>query len=85
MCSVKAQTLKPGAYANAPAGMNFLLVGYKNFKGALLFDSAVHIIDANTDIDMGLLSLCAHPGCCRPIDQNRYDAVMLYSLPPREK
>ena len=55
-CSVKAQTLEPRAYANAPVGMNFLLVGYQNSKGALLFDPAVPITDANADIDMGLLA-----------------------------
>ena len=54
--SVKAQTLEPRAYANAPVGMNFLLIGYQNSKGGLLFDPAVPITDANADIDMGLLA-----------------------------
>ena len=53
---VHAQTLEPRAYANAPVGMNFLLVGYQNSKGGLLFDPAVPITDANADIDMGLLA-----------------------------
>ncbi len=50
-----AQTLEPRAYSNAPVGMNFLLVGYQGSKGALLFDPAVPITEANADIDMGLL------------------------------
>ena len=54
--SVHAQTLEPRAYANAPVGMNFMLVGYQNSKGALLFDPAVPITDANADIDMGFLA-----------------------------
>ena len=53
---VSAQTLEPRAYSNAPIGMNFLLVGYQNSKGALLFDPAVPITDANAKIDMGLLA-----------------------------
>jgi hypothetical protein len=36
--------------------MNFLLVGYQNSKGALLFDPAVPITDANAKIDLGLLA-----------------------------
>ena len=52
---IHAQTLEPRAYSNAPVGMNFLLVGYQKTKGALLFDSAIPITDANVDIDMGLL------------------------------
>ena len=49
------QTLEPRAYANAPTGLNFLLVGYQNSKGALLFDPAVPITDASADVDMLLL------------------------------
>ena len=54
-CNVHAQTLEPRAFTNAPVGINFLLVGYQNSKGALLFDPAIPITDANADIDMGLL------------------------------
>ncbi len=52
----QAQTLEPRAYANIPVGMNFLLVGYQRSEGALLFDPAVPITDANADIDMGLFA-----------------------------
>ena len=53
--SVSAQTLEPRAYANAPIGLNFLLVGYQNSTGGLVFDPAVPVEDANTDIDIGFL------------------------------
>jgi hypothetical protein len=53
---VYAQTLEPRAFTNVPVGMNFLLVGYQNSKGALLFDPAVPITDANAKIDLGLLA-----------------------------
>ena len=50
-----AQTLEPRAYANAPTGLNFLLVGYQRSEGALLFDPSLPITDANADIDLALL------------------------------
>lgn len=50
-----AQTLEPRAYSNAPVGMNFLLLGYQNASGALLFDPAIPVTDANANINMGLL------------------------------
>lgn len=53
--SVYAQTLEPRAYANAPIGLNFLLVGYQNSTGGLVFDPSVPIEDAETDIDIGFL------------------------------
>lgn len=53
---VSAQTLEPRAYSNVPVGMNFLLLAYQNSKGALLFDPAIPITDANAKIDMGWLA-----------------------------
>lgn len=50
-----AQTLEPRAYANAPTGLNFLLVGYQRSEGALVFDPSLPITDANADIDLALL------------------------------
>ena len=52
---IHAQSLEPRAFSSAPVGLNFLLVGYQNSKGALLFDPAIPITDANANIDMGLL------------------------------
>jgi len=53
--SIRAQSLEPRAYSNAPVGLNFLVVGFQNPKGALLFDSALPVEDINADIDMGFL------------------------------
>jgi len=50
-----AQDIEPRAYGNAPVGMNFLLVGYQYSTGALLFDPALPITDANADINLGLI------------------------------
>jgi hypothetical protein len=52
---IHAQSLEPRAYSNAPVGLNFLLVGFQNPKGALLFDPALPAEDINADIDMGFL------------------------------
>ena len=48
-----AQTLEPRAYSNAPVGINFLLVGYQNSRGGLLFDPSLPITDANANVNMG--------------------------------
>lgn len=53
--SASAQSLEPRAYSNAPVGMNFLLAGYQNSSGALLFDPALPVSDASADVDVGLL------------------------------
>ncbi len=50
-----SQDLEPRAYSNAPVGLNFLLVGFQNPKGALLFDPALPVQNINADIDMGFL------------------------------
>lgn len=52
---IHAQDLEPRAYANAPVGMNFLLVGYQYSEGGLYFDPALPITDANAEVNMGLL------------------------------
>ena len=51
-----AQDLEPRAYANAPVGMNFLLVGYQYSEGGLIFDPVLPITDANAKVDIGLLA-----------------------------
>ena len=53
--SIYAQSLEPRAYSNSPAGMNFLLVGYSNAKGALSFDPVLPVTDDFTESDIGLL------------------------------
>ena len=51
--AVRAQDLEPRAYSNTPVGMNFLLAGYRYSDGALLFDPALPVTDANARVDMG--------------------------------
>lgn len=53
--SVRAQDLEPRAYTNAPVGMNFLVAGYQNASGGLLFDPALPITDADLSVDIGIL------------------------------
>jgi hypothetical protein len=53
--SIHAQDLEPRAYTNTPVGMNFLLIGYQNAKGALVFDPALPITEPNIKVDMGQL------------------------------
>jgi hypothetical protein len=53
--SIHAQSLEPRAYSNAPIGLNFVLAGYQNSSGALLFDPSLPITDADADVDLGLL------------------------------
>ena len=52
---IHAQSLEPRAYSNSPVGLNFLVVGFQNPKGALLFDPALPVEDINADIDMAML------------------------------
>jgi len=52
---VHAQSLEPRAYSNAPVGLNFIVAGYQNSRGALLFDTSLPITDANADVDLGLI------------------------------
>jgi len=42
-----AQDIEPRTYFNAPIGINFLIVGYAYTQGALLFDTALELTDAN--------------------------------------
>ncbi len=42
-----AQDLEPRTYFNAPIGINFLIAGYVHTRGALQFDSALDITDAD--------------------------------------
>jgi hypothetical protein len=41
------QDIEPRTYSNAPIGVNFLIAGYAYTKGALQFDSALDLTDAN--------------------------------------
>lgn len=53
--SAYAQRIEPRSYINAPVGVNFLALGYVNSQGALLFDPALPITDADANVDMAML------------------------------
>ena len=53
--SAHAQRIEPRSYINAPVGINFLALGYGNSSGALLFDPAIPITDADANVDMAVL------------------------------
>ena len=44
--AARAQDIEPRAYSNAPAGVNFAIVGYVFTRGGLNFDASVPITDA---------------------------------------
>jgi hypothetical protein len=46
-----AQDLEPRQYSNAPIGLNFLVAGYVNQDGSVLFDPAVPLENADLTID----------------------------------
>lgn len=46
-----AQDIEPRAYSNAPIGVNFLVAGYARTQGALQFDSALSLTNANLETD----------------------------------
>ena len=45
--AVRAQSLEPRSYSNAPVGMNFLIGGYGYTEGKVAFDPAVPLTDAH--------------------------------------
>jgi len=52
--NASAQELEPRAYSNAPVGLNFVVLGYQYSKGGLLFDPAIAIIDAHSEVNVGV-------------------------------
>lgn len=53
--SANAQSLEPRAYANAPAGLNFLILGYAYQQGDVLLDPSVPLKDASVEIHYSVL------------------------------
>jgi hypothetical protein len=41
-----AQELEPRAYSNSPAGLNFVIAGYRYWHGGVSFDPSVPLTDA---------------------------------------
>ncbi len=48
----RAQELEPRAYANAPVGLDFLLLGYGHSRGDVLLDPALPIEDGRAVLDL---------------------------------
>ena len=46
----RAQDLEPRAYANAPVGMNFVLLGYAHSEGGVATDPSVPLTNADIQI-----------------------------------
>jgi hypothetical protein len=51
-----AQDLEPRAYANAPVGLNFLILGYAYSQGAVAFDESAPIEDAKLTVHSAVLA-----------------------------
>jgi hypothetical protein len=59
LCTVsaaQAQDIEPRAFSNAPIGVNFLIAGYGYTRGALAFDSALPVTDAELETSSALLA-----------------------------
>ena len=73
----RAGEIEPRAYANAPVGINFLLVGYAYSDGALSTAAASPLQDAKLKINTGLLAYA------RTLDfwgnSGKFDVVIPYS------
>ena len=53
--AANAQSLEPRAYANAPVGLNFLVLGYAYQQGDVLLDPSVPLKDASAEIHYSVL------------------------------
>jgi hypothetical protein len=51
-----AQELEPRAYANTPAGLNFLIAGYSYSEGGVLADAALPLEDGELEIHAATLA-----------------------------
>jgi hypothetical protein len=73
----RAAELEPRNYANAPAGLNFLIAGYAYSEGGLSTDPASPIQDAHLNINTGVLAYA------RSLDvwgkSGKFDVIMPFS------
>lgn len=53
---VNSQEMEPRAYSNSPTGLNFLIMGYGYYDGALVFDPSLPVEDAKAKVNIGLLA-----------------------------
>lgn len=53
--TVRAQSIEPRAYSNAPVGTSFLVVGYSENRGGVSFDTALPVTDPALRVRTGVL------------------------------
>jgi len=75
--TVRAQSIEPRSYSNAPVGVNFLVGGYAYTRGALAFDSSLPLTDPN------LVTSSAVLGYAKTLDlwgkSGKFDVIVPYS------
>ena len=74
---VRAQSIEPRSYSNAPVGVNFLVGGYAYTRGGLAFDSSLPLTDPN------LVTSSAVLGYAKTLDlwgkSGKFDVIVPYS------
>jgi hypothetical protein len=53
--AVRAQTIEPRLFSNAPVGLNFLLVGYSHSTGGVVLDPSIPLEDASITVHATLI------------------------------
>ena len=75
--SVRAQSIEPRSYSNAPVGVNFLLGGYAYTRGGVSFDTALPVTDPKLTTSSGVL------GYARALDlwgkSGKFDVIVPYT------
>lgn len=75
--AARAQEIEPRAYSNAPIGVNFLIAGYAYTEGAIPFDAALPVKNANLTTSSAVLAYA------RVLDvwgqSAKFDAVLPYT------
>jgi hypothetical protein len=74
--TVRAQSIEPRSYSNAPVGVNFLVGGYAYTRGGLAFDSSLPLTDPN------LVTSSAVLGYAKTLDlwgkSSKFDVIVPY-------
>lgn len=74
---VRAQSIEPRSYSNAPIGVNFLIGGYAYTRGGLAFDSSLPLSDPSLQTSNAVV------GYARALDlwgkSGKFDVIVPYS------
>jgi len=74
---LRAQSIEPRAYSNAPVGMNFFIAGYAETRGGVSFDTALPITDPQLETSSLVL------GYARALDfwgkSGKFDVIVPYT------